>query len=88
MPSSPGYKRDYSQEQKTATKRGEDKDRAKRNRARRHAIKSGKVSKGDSRDIDHKKPLRSGGSAADSNTRVRSRSANRSDNGQKKKGKK
>lgn len=33
------------------------------------------------KDIDHKKPLRSGGSNAKSNTRVRSRSANRADNG-------
>lgn len=84
MPSSPNYKRDYSQEQKTATKRGEDKDRAKRNKARRHAEASGKVSKGDGKDVDHKKPLRAGGSSSDSNTRVRSRKANRSDNGHKK----
>lgn len=89
MPSSPNYKRNYKQEMKTATARGEDKDRAKRNKARRHAEACGKACKGDGKDIDHKKPLRSGGSAADSNTRVRSRSANRSDNGHsKKKGKK
>lgn len=57
------------------------KKRAMRNKARRQAIKEGKVKKGEKKDIDHKKPLRSGGSNAKSNQRVRSRSANRSDNG-------
>ncbi len=84
MPSSPGYKRNYKQEQKTATSRGEDTDRAARNKARAHAIKAGKVSKGDGKHVDHKKPLRSGGSTADSKTRVRSASSNMSDNGQSK----
>ena len=56
-------------------------DRAKRNKARSDATKAGKVRKGDSKDIDHKKPLRSGGSNGKSNTRVRSKKANRSDNG-------
>lgn len=69
---------------KTATSRGEDKDRAARNKARAHAIKAGKVKKGDGKEIDHKVPLRSGGSTADSNTRVRSASANKSDNGHRK----
>lgn len=85
MPSSPGYKRNYKQEQATATKRGEDKDRAQRNKARRHAEKAGKVKKGDGKDIDHKVPLRAGGSTKDHNLRVRSRKANRSDNGHSKK---
>lgn len=57
------------------------KDRAKRNKARRQAIRDGRVKKGDGKDIDHKKPLRSGGSNSKSNTRVRSKSANRADNG-------
>jgi len=57
--------------------------RAARNKARREAEKDGRVSKGDGKDIDHVQPLRSGGSTAKSNTRVRSRSANRSDNGGK-----
>lgn len=57
------------------------KQRAARNKARREAIKDGRVSKGDSREIDHKKPLRNGGSNAKSNTRVRSKKANRADNG-------
>ena len=36
------------------------------------------------KDVDHKQPLRNGGSNDDSNLRIRSRSANRSDNGQRK----
>lgn len=59
------------------------KKRAARNKARRQAIKDGRVKKGDGKDIDHRKPLRSGGSNAKSNTRVRSASANRADNGKK-----
>ena len=57
------------------------KKRAQRNKARREAIKEGRVKKGDGKDVDHKKPLRRGGSNAKSNTRVRSKSANRADNG-------
>lgn len=57
------------------------KQRAARNKARREAIKDGRAKKGDGKDIDHKKPLRNGGSNAKSNTRVRSKSSNRADNG-------
>lgn len=57
------------------------KERAARNKARREAIKEGKVSKGDAKHIDHKKPLRNGGSTSKSNTRVRSAKSNMSDNG-------
>ena len=53
------------------------KKRAMRNKARRQAIKDGRVSKGDGKDIDHKTPLSAGGSNAKSNTRVKSRSSNR-----------
>lgn len=60
------------------------KDRAARNKARAQATKAGKVKKGDGKDVDHKRPLRSGGSTKASNTRVRSQKANRSDNGSKK----
>lgn len=84
MPSSKNYKRNYQQEMATATKRGEDKDRAKRNAARRQAIRDGRARKGDGKDVDHKVPLRSGGSNNISNHRVRSRKANRSDNGHRK----
>ena len=57
------------------------KKRSMRNKARRAAEKKGTVSKGDGKDIDHVKPVRSGGTNAKGNTRVRSRSANRADNG-------
>ena len=57
------------------------KERAARNKVRRAALKKGTVKKGDGKDIDHKKPLRKGGSTAKSNTRVRSAKANRADNG-------
>lgn len=50
------------------------KARAARNKAARAKGQAGK-------DVDHKVPLRSGGSTSLSNTRVRSRSANRADNG-------
>lgn len=53
------------------------KARAARNKARREAIKNGQVSKGDGKDIDHKKPLASGGSNSKKNRRVKSASANR-----------
>lgn len=59
------------------------KKRAMRNKARRQATRDGTVSKGDGKDIDHKTPLRNGGGNSKSNLRVRSRSANRSDNGGK-----
>lgn len=55
--------------------------RAMRNAARRKAEKEGKVSKGDGKDVDHKKKVKDGGTNAKGNTRVRSRSANRADNG-------
>lgn len=78
MPSSKNYKRDYKQEAKTARKRGEVKDRAKRNKARRQLMKEGKVHKGDGKDVDHKKPLAKGGGTSRSNLRVVSRGKNRS----------
>jgi len=60
------------------------KDRAARNKARRKAIRDGRVSKGSTSDIDHRNPLRSGGSRSTSNTRIRSINSNRSDNGHRK----
>ena len=85
IPSAPGYKRDYAKEQATASSRGEDKDRAQRNKARRQAITKGVASKGDGKHIDHVTPIRSGGKTTPGNTRVRSASANMSDNGHSKK---
>lgn len=74
------YRREYAKYQGTPAQK---KKRAARNKARRQAIADGRAKKGDGKDIDHKKPLRSGGSTAKSNTRVRSKSANRADNGGK-----
>jgi hypothetical protein len=88
MPSPAGYTRNYRQEKKTSDARGEKPKRAKRNKARRKLMKEGKVKVGDGKHVDHKKPLRSGGSNSKSNLRVRSASANASDNGHKKKKKK
>lgn len=56
------------------------KKRAERVKARRMMEKTGAVTKGDGKDVDHKKPLRSGGTTTKSNLRVRSKSANRGDN--------
>lgn len=56
------------------------KKRAERVKARRMMEKTGAVHKGDGKDVDHKTPLRSGGATTKSNLRVRSKSANRSDN--------
>lgn len=60
------------------------KERAARTKAREQMIKKGRVKKGDGKDIDHKVPLRNGGSKGLNNLRVRDRSENRSDNGHKK----
>lgn len=53
------------------------KARANNNKARAMLMKEGKVKKGDGKDVDHKVPQRNGGSTARSNLRVRSQSANR-----------
>ena len=49
-----------------------------RNRARYKLMKEGKVSKGDGKDVDHKKPLTKGGSNKRSNLRAVPASKNRS----------
>ena len=54
------------------------KNRAKRNAARDIMERSGKVSKGDGKDVGHKKPLAKGGSNKKSNLKVASKSKNRS----------
>jgi hypothetical protein len=53
------------------------KNRAERVKARRMMEKEGAVTKGDGKDVDHKKPLKSGGTSARSNLRVRSIKTNR-----------
>jgi hypothetical protein len=54
-------------------------NRAERVKARRMMEKTGAVTKGDGKDVDHKKPLRSGGTTTKNNLRVRSVKANRGD---------
>lgn len=51
--------------------------RVKNNQARAIMMKEGKVKKGDNKDVDHKKPLRDGGSNARSNLRVQTEHKNR-----------
>lgn len=51
--------------------------REQNNAARREAIRKGEARVGDGKDVDHKKPLRKGGSNAESNTRVVDRGDNR-----------
>jgi len=54
------------------------KKRAARNQARAIMEREGKVTKGDGKDVDHKKPLSKGGTTTKGNLRVKSASANRS----------
>lgn len=55
------------------------KKREARNKARNTLEREGKVHKGDGIDVDHIRPLQSGGSNSATNWRVRSRHANRSE---------
>ncbi len=75
MPRNP---RDYSKERKYDSKPEVKERRAARNRARYKLMKEGKVSKGDGKDVDHKKPLSKGGSTKRSNLRTKPSSKNRS----------
>lgn len=79
------YIRDYKMEYRNYHgKPKQRKERAKRTAAREELIKKGKVKKGSNMDVDHKKPLRNGGSNGLNNLRLRHKSKNRSDNGHKK----
>lgn len=53
------------------------KKRSMNNQARAQLMKEGLVKKGDGKDVDHKKPLRSGGSNDRSNLRAVAQSKNR-----------
>jgi hypothetical protein len=53
------------------------KNREERNLARARAERTGSVSKGDKLDVDHKKPLASGGSNKPGNARVVTEKTNR-----------
>ena len=72
-------KRDYRREYDKYQGREERINaRVEQNKARRIMEREGKVSKGDGKDVDHKKPLSKGGSTSKSNLRVVDRSSNRS----------
>jgi len=68
------YRKEYENYQGTEEQK---KKRAKRNAARRKAMREGKVTKGDGKDVAHKKALDKGGKNSDG-TRVESKSRNRS----------
>ena len=79
------YKKEYAQYH---GKPEQIKQRAERVKAQRLVDKTGKDENGngkadarEGKDIDHKKPLRSGGKTTKSNLRIRSIKSNRSDNG-------
>lgn len=69
------YKKEYEQYHGTPKQKA---NRAQRNAARRAADRKGQVSKGDGKDVDHKKPISKGGTNATSNLRVTSKRNNRS----------
>lgn len=54
------------------------KDRAARNKARRQALREGRVHRGDDKEVDHIQGLSSGGSNSRNNIRIVSRKFNRS----------
>ena len=76
-----------TQAQKRATKRAyqktyqqkpaQKKAKAVRHQARSAAVKNGSARKGDGREVDHIKPIRSGGGNNKANIRVVSRATNR-----------
>jgi len=72
-------KRDYKHAYELQKASGETKDQLERQKARREYDKKGVDRSG--KDIDHIKPLRAGGKTTAGNTRLRSKSANRADNG-------
>ena len=69
------YKKEYANYQ---GKPEQIANRTKRNSSRAELSKSGVVSKGDGKDVDHKTPIAKGGGNARSNLRAIPKSANRS----------
>ena len=69
------YKKEYAKYHGTAEQRA---NRSERTVARNKANADGITSKGDGKDLDHKKPLSKGGTSSRSNLRAVSASSNRS----------
>lgn len=70
--------RDYSKEKAYNSDPKQIAKRVAMNKARREAMREGRVKKGDGKEVDHIIPLSKGGSNTKANTRVRTRSQNRS----------
>jgi len=70
--------RKYAQAAKYEDTPEQVKNREARNKARAQLTRTGKVAKGDGKDIDHIKPLSKGGSDSPSNLRIKPKSKNRS----------
>ena len=69
MPSKRDFKKEYENYHSTTKAK---RQRARNNKARRQAIKDGRASKGDGKDVAHSKP------GAESSTSIQSKSKNRS----------
>ena len=79
MPYQTNGKRNYAKQYEEYDGKPEQKkNRAKRNAARVVMEKAGVVSKGDGKEVDHKKPLSKGGTNSRSNLSVKSAKTNRS----------
>jgi predicted ABC-type transport system involved in lysophospholipase L1 biosynthesis ATPase subunit len=78
MPSSKNYVRNIPEEEKTAKARGDNVANAERDKLRREAIKAGLAKRGDGKDLDHIKPLSTGGANTLANARFVTPAANRS----------
>lgn len=70
--------RDYAREAAYEATEEQKHNRALRNKARRAALRKGLVHKGDDKDVGHVKALSRGGSGDLSNTKIQSRTSNRS----------
>jgi len=68
------YAKEYAAYQGTEEQK---KNRAQRNKMRREAIADGRATKGDGKDVGHKKALSKGGANKKSNTHMQSASSNR-----------
>lgn len=75
MPQSPERKAEY--DKMYGARPEQKKKRAMRNAARRQLEREGLVHKGDGKDVDHKVPLKRGGTNSRSNLRVVSQEKNR-----------